>query len=851
MKLSTIIGRLVRVPRLVRKDAGWLKLLLWLAVLGGALAWIVASQPASRTRVGPTADGGFLLANGWKLRPAGTQTPVDTFPMAAALSKDGKHLLVLNGGYNPPSISVLDVASAKELARVRIPDGWLGLTFSPDGKRVYVGGGSRAAVFEFEFSEGRLSPARTFTIVAENERQHQDFVGDVQFSPDGRMLYASLLYRDKIVVINTQSGRVIEQFPVARRPYRILFHPDGQSFFVTSWANGALYHYQASNGEPLDQLRLGPHTTDMVWSSRRPEASESAQNPWYVHRIFVTAANTNRVYVVGVSASKELRQVESINVALTPRQPAGMTPSALTLSSDEKTLYVVCSDANAVAVADISQTYSRVLGFIPTGWYPTAALALPGGRLAVLNGRGGGSFPNPKGPRPDKQPARTHEGIRADEYVGSIQRGTVSWLGPFDAAQLEQYSKTVISNSPYRDQLLEDAGVPAGNPVPSRPGQPSPIEHVIYIVKENRTYDQVLGGLGKGNGDPSLVLFDEQSAPNHHKLARDFVLFDNFYVNADVSADGHNWSTAAIAPDYVQRLWPNSYAGRRRHYDYEGGDPASIPPAGYLWTNALAAGVSLRNYGYLVNNRKTAAPDGTQVESVRDPQLARFTNRSYRGFDLDYPDVERAKVFLEDLAQFEREGKMPRLLILRLGNDHTSGTTPGKIAPLSAMADNDYALGMIVEAVSKSRFWAKTAIFVLEDDAQNGADHVDSHRSPAYILSPYTRRGLTDSTMYNTTSMLRTMELILGLRPMTVFDAGARPMYGAFSAKPDLRPYVAEKPRIPLDTRNPARSSTAARSARLDFTEADRIDDDELNDILWRAIRKTDPPVPVRSFFSR
>ncbi|RPJ83796.1 MAG: hypothetical protein EHM13_06605, partial [Acidobacteria bacterium] len=293
---------------------------------------------------------------------------------------------------------------------------------------------------------------------------------------------------------------------------------------------------------------------------------------------------------------------------------------------------------------------------------------------------------------------------------------------------------------------------------------------------------------------------------------------------------------------------------RRKHYDYEAGEPAAVPPSGYLWTNAAAAGVSLRNYGYFVANRPLdKVTDGVHVEVVRDPVLNRVTNRRYRGFDLDYPDVERAKVFLEDLAEFEKSGQMPSLLIIRLGNDHTSGTAAGKIAPLSAFADNDAALGQIVEGISKSRFWPDTAIFVLQDDAQNGPDHVDSHRSPAFVVSPYSRRRAVDSTMYNTTSMLRSMELILGLRPMTTFDAGARPMSNALQSTPDTRPYTAEKPRISLNERNPARSTTAARSARLDFSEADRIDDDELNDILWRAIRGENdvPPPPVRSLFAR
>jgi hypothetical protein len=456
----------------------------------------------------------------------------------------------------------------------------------------------------------------------------------------------------------------------------------------------------------------------------------------------------------------------------------------------------------------------------------------------VLNGRGGGSRPNRNGPDPSRRPEPVHAGVSAREYVAAIQTGSASFIPPFNEAELDAYTGTVRANSPYRDEKLD-----ARHALP-------PIQHVVYIVKENRTYDQVFGDLKQGNGEPSLVLFGADAGPNHRKLAQEFILLDNFYVNSDVSADGHNWSTAAIAPAYVQRLWPNSYARRRTLYDYEGQERAALPPAGYLWSNANAAGVTMRNFGYFVDNGPRAE-SGPQVKAVRDPVLAKVTNLNYRGFDLDYPDVERAKVFLAELAEWEKAGAMPRLSLLRLGNDHTSGTAAGRVAPLSAFADNDFALGMIVEGISKSRFWPATAIFVLEDDAQNGPDHVDSHRSPAFVISAFTRRGAVDSTLYNTTSMLRTMEVILGLRPMTQFDAASRVMTSCFQESADPRPYTAEKPRIPLDTRNPAAAPAAARSARMDFSEADRIDDDELNDILWRAIRGGEPPAPVRSFFAR
>jgi YVTN family beta-propeller protein len=807
------------------------------------LVALLSSQPAPREQVGPLPGGAFLLSSGWRLDPAGRQVPLDTLPMSTALSPDGKYLLVLNGGYKPPTVSVIETASGNVTGAVRVADGWLGLAFAPKGDLVYVGGGSQASIFEFAFAGGKLTPARTFVLVPQAQRADPDFIGDVALSPDGRLIYAANLYRDTVMVVNPQSGMVIAQYKTGRRPYRILFHPDGKSFFVTHWADGSLGQYDAANGNPMGvPTRVGAHASDMVWRTGAAESAEGGA-PAYAARIFVAAANTNNVFAVGVSAGKELSVVESINVAMTARQPLGMTPSALGLSPDGKRLFVACSDANAAAVVDISEDRSRVEGFIPTGWYPTAVRALSSGVLVILNGKGLRSYPNAQnGPNPSMRPNPVHAGEPGPptvQFVGRMQTGTASWIDPFTPEQLNAWTAKTLANSQYTDARLD-----VENPLPK-------IEHVIYIVKENRTYDQVLGDMKEGNGDASLVLFGENVMPNHHKLAREFVLLDNFYVTSDVSADGHNWSTAAIAPDYVQKMWPNKYANRRKPADFAEQDPLSLPPAGYLWTNAAAAGVSVRNFGYMVNNKAGTKPGEAQITGVRDPVLAKVTNPMFRGFDLDHPDVERARVFLAELAEYEKSGTMPRLIVMRLGNDHTSGTAAGKIAPLSAAADNDYAVGMLVEGVSKSRFWGSTVIMILEDDAQNGPDHVDSHRSPAFVISSWVKRHAVDSTMYNTTSMLRTMEFLLGLRPMTHFDAGARPMATVFQSQANPAPYTAEKPRISLEERNPAATPAADRAARLNFEEADENDDDEMNDILWRAIRKDAPPPPMRSIFGK
>ncbi len=512
-----------------------------------AVALVSSSQPP-REQVGPLADGGFLLNSGWRVKPAGTQVPLDTLPMSSILSKNGRFSIVLNGGYNPPSLSVLDTKEQREIGRTPVPDAWLGLALSPNGRTLWVGGGSQAAVYEFSLSQdGKLTPTRTFEVVKGAQRSARDFIGDVAIDPEGHLLYACDLYHDAIYLINTQSGTVIDRFKTGRRPYRILFNPDGKSFYVTSWADGSLYHHQTSDGAIVQTLRLGAHPTDMVWRDRATRAEVEPDNDGdratvrqadFKARIFVAAANTNNVYSVAVSDSGDLRTLEAINVSTTPNHPLGMTPSALALSPDQSRLFVVCSDANAAAVVDVTAARSQVLGFIPTGWYPTAAKVLPDGRLVVLNGKGSRSYPNPKGPSPARR-----ESNMAVQYVAHIQTGSASFIPAITDESLAGFTDEVRNNSPYSDVQLDE--------VP--PGIPAAIQHVLYIVKENRTYDQVLGDIGKGESDPSLCLFNERVGPNHHKLAREFVLFDNFYVNADVSADGHNWSTSAIANDFVQK----------------------------------------------------------------------------------------------------------------------------------------------------------------------------------------------------------------------------------------------------------------------------------------------------------
>lgn len=834
-----------------------MKILLFMLTASGLL---LIQRPDMQTtvprRVGKLPDGGFLLNSGWTIRPAGEQVSVDTLPMSTAVSNNGKYLLVLNGGYNPPSISVIEIASKKELGRISLPDCWLGLTVAPQGDKVYVGGGSRAAVYELTLdpNTGALTRSREFPAMAQGSNRVDTFIGDVALSPDAHLLYAADIYNDALSVINLQSGQMIEHWKTGRRPYRILVSPGGKQLVVSSWADAAVYQHDAISGTLLGKTRVGPHPTDMVWLNQ-PAAGEQGESS-YRARIFVAAANTNNVYALGVAQDGQLNMLESINISLTPLHPLGMTPSALGVDKSGSRLYVACSDANAVAVADISGDHSRVLGFIPTGWYPTAVRSLADGQLIILNGKGLGSYPNPKGPNPAVRDAPVHAGPNAPpavEYVAHIQTGTVAFLPAPNEDQLGAFTTTVMQNSPYSDDMIYGPITDDQQAYFSTTeNHPSSIKHVIYVIKENRTYDQVLGDMDKGNGDKSLVLFGEQITPNFHQIAREFILYDNFYENADVSADGHNWANAAIAPDYTMKMWPSEYGHRKPKYDFEGTEPANNAPAGYIWDNALQKGITVRDYGeWSINIPLKSVTGPQQIQKVNDPVLLNNIDMNYRGFDLEYSDIDRAKEFMREWADFDAKGDAPQFMIVRMGNDHTQGTKVGALTPFAYNAQNDQGVAMLVDAVSHSKLWSSTAIFVIEDDAQNGPDHVDSHRAPVYVISPYTHRGIVDSNMYNQTSVLRTMELILGLRPMTHFDAAAPPMFATFSRQPDMRPYTLIAPKTSLTERNDADAPGARQSNRMDFSDADLVDDDELNAVLWRAIKHADPPPPTRSAFAK
>ena len=779
-----------------------------------------------------------LLPNGWRISPAGRHLTVGDLPLAMLESADGRHVVVGSNGWMKPTLTVIDVRNFYVKSKLTVDHAWMGLAWSPDGRRVYSSGGGDNSVREYRFEAATLLPDRTFVLTRPAK---ESFLGGLSLTPDGTRLFAVHVLGELLSAVDLRSGRVVKTVPLPAEAYTSVVSPDGKTLYVSLWGGARVLLFDPATLEPQGEVPVGEHPNAMALST------DGA-------RLFVACANTNAVWVVdlGTRTAKE-----QIGIALYPGAPSGSTPNALHLAANGETLLVANADNNAVAVVDVSQPgRSQVLGFIPTGWYPTAVqMSRDGKSVYVLNGKGLAPMPNPRGPQP---------GVVAGEgqYAGSMLQGAFSVIPVPDRAALTAYTDTVYKLTPYADATrLAPAQGPARSPVPRRVGDPSPIKHVFYVIRENRTYDQILGDLEKGNGDPGLCLFGDEVTPNAHALAREFVLLDNFYVDAEVSYDGHAFSTAAYATDFVEKVWPMNYGQRGGRYLSEGGGAmrnpygnVTAPAQGYIWDACARAGVSVRSYGEFAGRGEEDEHEvGEGVVRALVPGLEGKIHPAYPPFNLRVPDNRRVDVWLEEFREFEKNGQLPRLSIIRLGNDHTAGTRPGYPTPRAMIAENDLALGRVVEAISKSRYWKESAVFVLEDDAQNGPDHVDSHRSVALVISPFVRRAAVDSTLYTTSGVLRTIELLLGLPPMSQYDAAASPMYGAFQAEPVLTPYARREARVPLEEKNDALAWGAAASVAMNLEEADLAPEGELNEILWKSVRGAHSPMPppVRAAFVR
>lgn len=806
--------------------------------------------------VGLQLDGSILVPTNQFLRPVGYQIQFSGRPVDLALSPDGKWLAALN-------INSLDLFRVKDRSKIqslKIKKGgsFNGITFSKDGKKIYV------------------SQARDFVLIAEMGKDNvltwvdqiefkrpkvggHPVPGGIELNEQNSKLYVTLNRSNSLAVIQL-SDKAIKEIPVGVAPYEVqLFSNEkayvsnwggrqpveGESTYTTSKSeilvdaetgiasNGSISVIDLTVGKEVKDIEVGLHPTAMVFSPNK-------------EKLFVACSNSDIISVIDTQTDKV---IDKISVNLEDSLPFGNAPNALTISKDGNLLYVANGTENSICVIDLST--NKIAGLIPTAWYPGAVIFDKEEKyLFVANTKGIGS----RNSKVDQYGYNTHN-----------HTGSISVIPTPDRQQLQQMTETVKKNNSFvrmqeqNNQKITKSGQVA---VPQFPGQTSHFKHVIYIIKENRTYDQVFGDLPQGNGDSTLVHFGREVTPNHHALAEEFVLLDNYYCSGVLSADGHQWTDEAYVTDYLEKF----FGDFPRSYPYDGGDPLAYSPTGFIWDNVLKHGLTYRNYGEFIDaqiNPKllsfteiyqdfTAGTGRVKIRAKSNlPQMQPYSCPTYIGFPNKVSDQYRAAEFIKELKEFEQNNNMPNFIILLLPNDHTSGTKPGLPPPKAAVADNDLALGKIVEAVSNSKFWKETCIFVTEDDPQAGLDHVDGHRTVGMVISPYTKRKKVVSTYYSQINMFRTMENILGIPPLNKFDLTAKTMSDCFTEKADLTPYKAIPNNIPLDQINPGLLSLsgdalfwAKKSMEQNLDELDQIEEDTFNRIIWHAVKGYDVPYP-------
>ncbi len=765
------------------------------------------------------------LPTGATLDPAAPAIQLGNFPLSAVAAPDGR-VVVLLCGWRETGIQVVDPKTGKVVQTVHQPGAFIGLRFAPDGKTLWASGGGEDLIYRYSWNEGTVIPDGSISIQEKGSTRVKRDPAGIAVSDDGKFLYVAENLTDTLAVIDVARGAVVQRLETDRYPYAVEIGSDGR-VWVSCWGDDTVISFA-----PVRRGLL--RRTARVIVGRHPAAMLMDE---VGKRLYVASPSTDTIAVVDIEAG---RAIASLDDAATSGPSEGVTPDAMALSADGQTLYVAEADANAVAVFRLSSatsgrpgkvTTDSIAGRIPVDWYP-AALVRSGDALHVVSAKGRGTSPNPSLPEPPKSTPR-----RSTDYTLGQLDGTFLTLPvEFDPAQLQTWTRRVARANRWDQPRVEPAW--------------PPFHHVIYVIKENRTYDQIFGDVREGDGDPSLLFFGRDVTPNHHALAARFGLFDRFFVNAEVSADGHNWSTAAYVTDYVTKTVPAVYSNRRHDYDYEGtnrgvivddDDDVAAPAAGYLWDTAVRKGLSIRNYGEFIDfhdagEEKPSNPTRRALVGNTDP--------TFPGFDLTIPDQKRADVWIRDLHTFVKEGEMPALQIIRLPNDHTAGGKKGAPTPRAYVADNDLALGRIIAALSRTPFWKDTAVFVLEDDAQNGPDHVDSHRSCLLVVSAWNRPGSVHR-FTNTTDVLATIEGILGLDPLSQFDFHAKPLHDIFAAKPDLEPYDALIPKVDLEEKNPSGTPAAKASERLDLRR-DAADEDAFNRILWSMLKGNEPYPGVR-----
>ncbi len=772
--------------------------------------------------------GQVLLPNGWKLSPAGTWLRLGDLPLNIQISASGRLLAVTNNGESTQSIQLIDPKNEKLLDERIIAKSWYGLAFSHDEKTLYASGGNDNRILAFPIEGNKLGAADTIKLAPKSWPKNKVSPTGIAVNKSNTRLYTVTKEDSALYVVDPQKKEVIRRLKLPAEAYSCILSPDEKQLYISIWGGEEVSVYNTTTGTLTKSIKTGSHPNELLLNKKGT-------------RLFVANANDNSVSVVNTVTGKV---VETLSTVLYPTRLTGSTTNGLALSPDEKTLYIANADNNCLAVFDVSRPgSSQSKGFIPVGWYPTNVRTL-GDKIIVSNGKGFTSMANPDGPQPLKKTDNSGYRIGSknsrDQYIGGLFKGTLSFIKTPSPEQLKIYTKQVYANTPFTAKKTILADGIAGNPIPRKLGEKSPIKHVFYIIKENRTYDQVLGDMPQGNGDSSLCIFGQRVTPNHHAIASQFVLLDNFYVDAEVSADGHNWSTAAYATDFIEKTWPTSYGGRGGNYDSEGTRRAGDPRDGYIWDYCKRAGVSYRTYGEFADDYK---PNIKALEGhycVTAPS-----------FDLSIKDVTREAIWEHDFDSLVNINAVPQLSTVRICNDHTSGQHKGAYSPTAAVGDNDLAIGRFLEHLSHSPIWKESVVFILEDDAQNGPDHVDAHRSPVFIAGAYVKRNAVIHGMYSTSGVLRTIELILGLPPMSQYDAAAMPLYDCFNNTPDLMPYTAKPAQVDLEQRNIANNESSRRSQFFNLAKEDKVPDLDLNEVIWKYVKGENSvmPAPKRSAF--
>ena len=730
-------------------------------------------------------------------------------PLGMVLSPEGDRLVLSLNGWRQQGIQVIDRHTGTIVQTLSQPSAFLGLAFSNDGRTLYASGGNEDVVYRYAWREKQAKLIDSIILAPkEPKKDGTRFPAGIAVSHDDKYLFVAENIGDELAVVELAGKRVVQRLKTEPYPYAVAVSPANE-VYVSAWGGQTVSVFAPGQGalQERGRISIGRYPSALLLN---PDGS----------RLFVASASTNSIAVVDTKRMKVLTRLLDPPPA-GPNQ--GSTPNALALSNDGSRLYVAEADNNAVAVFQLAGSTGRgtnkLIGRIPVDWYP-AALLMTRDSLFVLNGKGKGTRANPQFPTPDVA-------LNDDSVVYTLGQlnGTVTTLrAEIKTAELMQLSKRVARANNWIS-------------APARVQKYPPFKHVIYIIKENRTYDQVFGDLPQGDGDPSLVYFPRAISPNHHALAERFGLFDRFFCNAEVSSQGHVWSTAAYVTDYGEKTIPSLYSSRR-----DGNDRGDVdePAFGYLWNAAIKKGVTLRNYGEFgerVPNKNTNEP--AKYRAIK-PALDRYTSREFPAYDMNIEDQVRVDVWLKEFEEFVRQASLPALQIMHLPGDHTFGGRPGKRTPRAHMADNDLALGRMVEAVSNSSYWKDTVFFVLEDDAQDGPDHVDSHRSVLLVISAYNRGGVVHRFV-NTTDVLATVEEILGLDKLSKFDYYGRPLREIFTGTPNFAPYVALKSEQPLNEFNPAKNPTAQASLELDLDRVDAADEDAFNRILWSLLKDGQP----------